>query len=37
VRRRELDSSGSGHEQVSGSCEHGNKPSGCIKSGDIFD
>jgi hypothetical protein len=28
-----LDSSGSGQGPVTGSCEHGNEPSNCIKGG----
>jgi hypothetical protein len=31
----ELDSSGSGQEVVSGSCEHGNEHSGSIKGGEF--
>jgi hypothetical protein len=32
-----VDSSGSGEGQVVGSCEHGNKSSGCIKDGEFLD
>jgi hypothetical protein len=31
-----LDASGSGHGSVSGSCEHGNEPSGSIKGGEFL-
>jgi hypothetical protein len=31
-----LDSSGSGQEAVSGSCEHGNEPSGSTKGGEFL-
>jgi hypothetical protein len=32
-----LDSFGSGQGQVTGSCEHGNEPSGSIKCGKFLD
>jgi hypothetical protein len=32
-----LDSSGSGYEQVAGSCEHGDEPSGSIKGREFLD
>jgi len=32
-----LDSSGSGWDPLGGCCEHGNEPSGFIKSRDSFD
>jgi hypothetical protein len=35
--RHGLDQSGSGHGQVAGSCECGNKPSGSIKCGEFSD
>jgi len=31
-----MDSVGSGHDPVAGSCEHGNKHSGPIKSGELL-
>jgi hypothetical protein len=33
----ELDSAGSGYEQVTGSLEHGNEPMNYIKGGEFFD
>jgi hypothetical protein len=32
-----LNSSGSGEGPVTGSCEHGNEPSGSIKGGEFLD
>jgi hypothetical protein len=32
-----MDSSGSGQFPISGSCEHGNKPSSSTKGGELFD
>jgi hypothetical protein len=32
-----LEASGSGYENVAGSCEHGNEPSGCINVGELLD
>jgi len=32
-----LDASGSGQEDVAGSCEHGNETSGSIKDGEFLD
>jgi hypothetical protein len=34
---RGLDRYGSGYEQVAGSCECGNEPSGSIKCGEFLD
>jgi hypothetical protein len=35
VRRRGLDSSGSGHGPEAGSCEHGKEPSGSLVGGEF--
>jgi hypothetical protein len=37
VRRCGLDESGLGYGPVTGSCEHGNEPSGPIKGGEFLD
>jgi hypothetical protein len=37
VGRCGLALSGSGEGPVSGCCEHGNEPSGCIKGGEYLD
>jgi hypothetical protein len=36
VGGRGLDSFGSGYGPVTGSCEHGNEPSSCIKGGELL-
>jgi hypothetical protein len=36
VGRCGVDASGSGYGLVAGSCQHGNEPSGSIKSGSCF-
>jgi hypothetical protein len=35
--RHRLDQSGSGYEEVTGSCEYGDEPSGSIKCGEFLD
>jgi len=37
MRRCGIDSSGTGEGQVAVSCDHGNEPSGSIKSGECLD